>query len=221
MYRWQKNRSLGVPIAVLGLMFAIASGCATQQTASEGKRAMEQENWDAAVYKYLELVSKEPGNPEYRIGLRRARQKASQEHFQRGLAFRQMGRLAAARDEMEMAIQLDPTNQYAEEILDDVRQELEILSRPGGDVELEEMKRLAREAKVKPPILDPKSKEAISLVFPKPKPIKEIYEALGKAYGFNVIFDPKLKDDRIPVELRDVTADRALEIVMQAAGHFY
>jgi general secretion pathway protein D len=132
-----------------------------------------------------------------------------------------MGRLAAARDEMEMAIQLDPTNQYAEEILEDVREELEILSRPGGGVELEEMKRLAREAKVKPPILDPKSKEAISLVFPKPKPVKEIYEALGKAYGFNVIFDPKLKDDRIPVELRDVTAERALEILMQAAGHFY
>jgi len=36
-----------------------------------------------------------------------------------------------------------------------------------------------------------------------------------------VIFDPKLKDDRLPVELRDVTSERALEIVMQAAGHFY
>jgi general secretion pathway protein D len=221
VYRWQKTRIFGIPIVVLGLMLAFASGCSTQRTASEGKEALEHENWDAAVYKYLELVAKEPDNIEYRIGLRRARQNASQEHFQRGLAFRQMGRLSAARDEMQMAIQLDPTNQYAEKILEDVQNELEILSRPGGKVELEEMKRLAREAKVKPPILDPKSKEPISLVFPKPKPVKEIYDALGKAYGFNAIFDPKLKDDKIPVELRDVTAERALEIVMQAAGHFY
>jgi general secretion pathway protein D len=210
-----------VPVLVLGLMLALLSGCATHKTANEGRDAMERRNWDAAVFKYLELVAKDPDNVEYRIGLRRARHQASQEHFQRGLAFRQMGRLAAARDEMEMAIQLDPSNQYAEQILEDVQQELEVLSRPGGDVELEEMKRRAREAKVQPPILDPRSKEPISLIFPKPKPVKEIYDALGKAYGFNVIFDPKLKDDRIPVELRDVTAERALEIVMQAAGHFY
>ena len=65
-----------------------------------------------------------------------------------------------------------------------------------------------------------RSDEPVTLNFPKPKPVKEIYDAIGKAYGFNVIFDPKLKDDA-PGGARDVTAERALEIVMQAAGHFY
>jgi general secretion pathway protein D len=83
------------------------------------------------------------------------------------------------------------------------------------------MKEKARQAKVKPPVLDPKSKEPITLNFPKPKPVKEIYEAIGKAYGFNVLFDPKLKDDRLAIELRDLTAEQSLEMVMQAAGHFY
>jgi len=207
--------------AVLAVLLLVGVGCASQKAESESKDAVKQENWDAAVYYYLELVAKHPDNVEYRIGLRHARQNAGNVHFQRGMALREIGRVVEAYNEMEMAVQLDPSHQFAEQVLEDLRKEVEILSGPGGKAELEDMKRQAREAKVKPPVLDPASKDPVTLVFPKPKPVKEIYEAIGKAYGFNVIFDPKLKDDRLPVELRDVTAERALEIVMQAAGHFY
>ena len=120
-----------------------------------------------------------------------------------------------------MAAQLDPTNQFAEQLLAKVSEEIEILSRPDGKRELEELKRAAREAKVKPPVLDPRSKDRITLNFPKPKPVQEIYQAMAKAYGFNVLFDPKLKDDRLTIELTDLTAEQSLEMVMQAAGHFY
>ena len=52
-------------------------------------------------------------------------------------------------------------------------------------------------------------------------PIKEIYSALGNAFGINILFDQAVKDDRIAIELKDVTAQQALERVMQAANHFY
>jgi general secretion pathway protein D len=223
VFRCLKTDAPGFRIAFLAALLAVAGGggCATQRAESESKDAIKSENWDAAVYNYLELVAKHPDNVEYRIGLRRARQKAAHEHFQRGMVLREIGQIAAAANEMEMAVQLDPSHQFAGQVLEDLRKEVEILSGPGGRAELEQMKREAREAKVKPPVLDPTSKEPVTLVFPKPKPVKEIYDAIGKAYGFNVIFDPKLKDDRIPIELRDVTSERALEIVMQAAGHFY
>ena len=219
MFRWQRTDHPALLMAGVVLALALFAGCSSQS--KKGQEALQHENWDAAVYHYLELVAKDPENIEYRIGLRRARQKAANEHFQRGLAFRQIGRIGEARDEVQMAIQLDPAHQYAAQVLEDIQEELEILSRPDGEFTLQEMKKRAREAKVQPPILDPGSDEPVTLVFPKAKPVKEIYDAIGKAYGFNVIFDPKLKDDRIPVELRDVTAERALEIVMQAAGHFY
>ncbi len=221
MFRCLRTDAPAFRAAVLGALLAAAVGCATQQADHDSKQAVKQENWDAAVYNYLELVAKHPDNVEYRIGLRRARQNAAHVHFQRGMALREIGRVVEAYNEMEMAVQLDPTHQFAEQVLEDLRKQVEILSGPGGKAELEDMKRQAREAKVKPPVLDPASKDPVTLVFPKPKPVKEIYDAIGKAYGFNVIFDPKLKDDRLPVELRDVTAERALEIVMQAAGHFY
>lgn len=219
MFRWQKSKvkTIGLAIVLVGLV-----GCSTaKETAHDGAKAVDQQNWDAAVYHYLEAVTEEPGNIEYRMQLTRARQKASQAHLRKGIMLREMGRLHDARNELQMAAQLDPVNQFAEQALEKVQEDLEVLAGPGGEQALEEMKRRASEAKVKPPILDPTSDEPITLKFPQPKPVKEIYKALGKAYGFNVLFDPKLKDDKLSVELNDVTAERALEIVLQAAGHFY
>ncbi len=215
MFRYLKSSV----VIVLGL--TLVAGCATQQAARQGEAAAKERNWDGAVYYYLEALAKEPDNMEYRMELVRARQKAAQVHFQRGEALKDLGKLVAAKNELQMAVQLDPTHQYAQQQLDSVVKDLKILSQPEGEKTLEQMKKEAREAKVKPPILNPKSTEPITLSFPSPKPVKEIYQALGKAYGFNVLFDPKLKDDKISVELTDVTAEQALEIVMQAAGHFY
>jgi len=208
-------------MTVVALMVGVV-GCSTaKQTANEGQDAFEHQNWDAAVYHYLQALAEDPDNVEYKMQLAFARQKAAQKHFDNGMMLRKLGRLLAARNELQMAIQLDPSNQYAEQVLEDVIEEMEILSTPDGARELERMKAEARQAKVKPPVLDPSSREPITLNFPRPKPIKEIYGAIGKAYGFNVLFDPKLKDDRLAIELRDLSAEQALEMVMQGAGHFY
>jgi general secretion pathway protein D len=197
-------------------------GCTTaKKTANEGDEAFTHKNWDAAVYHYLQALAEDPENVTYKMQLTFARQRAAQKHFQNGLALRKLGRLLAARNELQMAVQLDPTHQYAEQVLENVQEEMVILSTPDGARKLEELKEQARQAKVQPPVLNPKSTAPITLNFPKPKPVKEIYNAIGKAYGFNVLFDPKLKDDRLAIELRDLTAERSLEMVMQGAGHFY
>ncbi len=219
MYPWQNSSKFRV--CGIALLLALAGGCASQRTASKAEDAVRQQNWDAAVYYYLEASAQDPENIKFKIGLIRARQKAAQEHFRRGMAFKKMGNLMLSRKELRMSQQLDPTHQLAGQILEDVERDLEILSRPDGELTLEEMKRKAAEAKVQPPILDPRSDELITLSFPKQKPVREIYKALGKAYGFNVLFDPKLKDDKLTIELNEVSAKQALEIILQASGHFY
>jgi general secretion pathway protein D len=208
-------------MTALTLIVGLVGCSSAKQTAGEGEEAFKNQNWDAAVYHYLQALAEDPENVEYKMQLAFARQKAAQKHFDNGIMLRKLGRLLAARNELQMATQLDPSNQYAEQVLEDVIEEMEILSTPDGARELERMKAEARQAKVQPPVLDPTSKEPITLNFPRPKPIKEIYSAVGKAYGFNVLFDPKLKDDRLAIELRDLSAEQALEMVMQGAGHFY
>ena len=85
---------------------------------------------------------------------------------------------------------------------------------------LDEIKKMAS-SKAQPPRSIPPPIEPISLSFPRRTPIKDIYRALGNAFGINILFDQAVKDDRIAIELSDVTAQQALERVMQAANHFY
>ena len=61
----------------------------------------------------------------------------------------------------------------------------------------------------------------MSLSFPNPTNVRDIYKAIGQAFGINILFDHKLRDSKMSIELKNVTARQALESVMQAAGHFY
>jgi general secretion pathway protein D len=93
----------------------------------------------------------------------------------------------------------------------------------GQPASIDELKKRAKAniTKSQPPQLSPSSEQPISLSFPHETPVKEIYKALGNAFGINILFDQAVKDDRIAIELKDVTAQQALERLMQAANHFY
>ena len=147
MYRCLKSKNATSTVALAAALMLGVMGCSTaKQTASEGDQAFNSQNWDAAVYHYLQALAEDPDNIEYKMQLAFARQKAAQKHFQNGVAMRKLGRLMAARNELQMAVQLDPSNQYAEQLLEDVTAEMEILSAPDGLRQLEDMKKRAREA---------------------------------------------------------------------------
>ena len=74
-----------------------AVGCSTaKQTADEGEDAFKHQNWDAAVYHYLQALAEDPENVEYKMQLAFARQKAAKKHFDNGIMLRKLGRLLAA-----------------------------------------------------------------------------------------------------------------------------
>ncbi len=210
-------RVAGLLLAVVGLL----SSCSTYKYSRRASEAIRTENWDAAVYYYLEALAQDPSNMRYKMDLQRARLKAAEEHFRRGLGFKGAGELARAQNELQLAVQLDPTNQYAEVELRKVRKDLAVLMQEGGSTKLAEMKKAAAEMKVKPPALNPASNEPMSLSFPNQTNTRDIYRAIGQAFGINILFDPKLRDAKMSIELKNVTARQALESVMQASGHFY
>lgn len=213
---------LGQRATILLLLVGLTSaGCTGFRAARQAEIASETGQWDQAVLYWAEAVQQEPTNIRYKANLLRAQGEASVEHFEKGKKFHEAGVLERALVELQQAAQLDPSNQYARVELDKVRREVEAL-RQGTDLEtIEEMKRKARGIRPQPPLLNPRSDEPISLEFPEPTPIQSIYRALGKAFGINILFDPNLKDQEIPIVLHEVTAQDALEILMRAAGHFY
>jgi len=206
---------------VLVLLALTIASCTGFRAARQAEISSETGDWDNAVLYWSQAIDQDPTNIRYKANLLRAQVRASGEHFERGKKFHEAKVLERALVELQQAVQLDPSNQYAQVELDKVRREIEA-AKQGTDLEtIEEMKRKAKGIRPQPPLLNPRSDEPISLEFPEPTPIKSIYRALGKAFGINILFDPNLKDLEIPIVLRDVTAQDALEILMRAAGHFY
>ncbi len=212
----QRLRSLA--LALLALV-AFAS-CSGYRSFREAQHAELAGDWDAAVLHYMELVATDPSDLRYRAGLLRAKTQAAHAHFEQGRKLQEAGRDRDALLEMQRAVQLDPTNQYALTELEKIRTRLETSGR--GPRTISQLKEEGRGAEPMPPTLSPRSDEPITFDFPNAT-FMEIYRAMGQAFGFNVVFDPRLRDAQIasPIELREVTALEGLEILMQSLGHFY
>ncbi len=210
----------GLKLAGLVAMLSLATfGCSGYRAYRQAETAAQLGNWDEAVVAYMRALELEPANVAYRADLLRAKIRASQEHFKKGREFKKAGVLDRALVELQEAVQLDPTNQFAQTELDSVRRAL--AAERGSAPTIEQLKQKNRGSRPQPPLLNPRSNQLISLEFPQPVSIFEIYRALGKAYGINILFDPNLQDKEIAIELKDVTAKDALEILMRSAAHFY
>ncbi len=217
MIRWHPRR-----LAPLVAAAAIAvAGCTSYQLIRQAERAEASQQWDEAVAHYIDLLDRDPGNVRWRSALLRARMRASQDHFTIGRRYLDAGSPERALVEYERAVELDPTNQYAQVERDKVRDHLATAAKNAEPPTLDELKQKARNATAQPPVLNPRSRTPISLDFPQPQSLFAIYRALGKAFGINIMFDPQLRDQDMAIELRDVTAQTALETLMRTAGHFY
>jgi general secretion pathway protein D len=217
------------------LLVALVSGCASYNAFERGRTAEKGKNWDAAVLEYQKALDVDPENMRYKVYLQRAKLEASRVHFEKGKSLRAAASTVSggeqirleqmAATELEVTVKLDPTNQFAAvELAKAIGMINEARAIVAG-ASIEEVKKRAAKkniTKAQPPQLNPASDQPISLNFPHETPIKEIYKALGNAFGINVLFDVAIKDtDRLAIELKDVTAQDALERVMQAANHFY
>ncbi len=222
------------PLATL-LIALMFSSCASYNAYKQAAAAEVLKDWDTAVVQYERALEIDPDNREYKVALDRARREASRAHFEKGKVFRAESIAAKTADEqyrlselaateLQITVKLDPTNQFAAVEFSKALQMMQDLQRAAAEsTSIDEIKKRAAAniSKAQPPQLNPASNEPISLTFSRDTPIKDIYRALGNAFGINVLFDQAVKDDRITIELRDVTAQQALERVMQAGNHFY
>jgi general secretion pathway protein D len=208
--------------------------CASYNAYQKAQTAETAKDWDTAVLQYERALEVNPESRQFKAGLERARREASRAHFEKGKSYRAAADRATGSDQLRLAqmaanefqitVKLDSTNQFAAVEMVKAIELINTINRAASEkVSIDEIKKRAQSAitKAQPPQLNPASNEPISLTFSRDTPVKDIYRALGNAFGINILFDQAVKDDRITIELRDVTAQAALERVMQAAGHFY
>ncbi len=215
-------------VAVLFVLLAgLAPGpSAHGQSASgwnkRGQAAELREDYDTAYEAYLKAHQKAPKDMRYTERMDRMRFQAAAAHVDRGRVLRQSGDLAGALNQFTRALQIDPGNEAA-------AQEIQITKRldtpegsansiPGGTAAANAV--LRDVSSVSAPIeLKPISDSLITLH--TIGDTKDIYTAIGKTAGLNVLFDPDYQSRRIPVDLLNVSLADAFAWLAPLPGTFY
>jgi general secretion pathway protein D len=217
-----------LPLLLLCSFAAAGSITAHAQSAKKwdkrGQDAEARQDFDAAFEAYHNATLKSPKDLVYKEHYEHMRFQAAMAHVDRGRVLRQSGDLEGAMGQFNRALQIDAGNQAAQQEINSIQEQQSVKQEESPQAK-EQMSRqnetlnnlgsIAGPVQLKPLSNDPIP--AIHMV----EDVKVIYQAIGKAAGFNVLFDPDYTSKRIPVDLTNVSWSDALRIVGTLSGTFY
>ena len=210
-------------VAVLAV-FSLSSVTLRAQSANaffkRGQAAEAKEDYDAAFENYQKAYAKSPKDLQYRTLFYRVRITASAMHVTKGQKLLNAGNEQGALSEFLHAAEIDPSNEAAQQAIALVRKkhgevapvsETSLPQPEGREENLESMGA--------PAVLKPVSNEPLTLHIQEDA--KMVYQAIGKAAGVNVLFDPDYTSKRIQVDLNNVSLLDALRIVGTISNTFW
>ncbi len=232
----------------VGLMFGVlllglaAAGTAQAQSAARwdkrGKQAEAREDYDAAFEDYRQAHLKKPRDLRYKTDYELMRFKDASTHVDRGRVLANSGDVDGAMNEFARALQIDPGNQAAEQELGILEKRSQakagqatqtgagvasagstLVPAMGEETPYQQQMHDEISSLAGPVTLQPVSDDPITLHMVEDT--KVVYEAICKAAGLNVIFDPEYVSKRIPVDLTNVSLPDALHIVEVLSNTFW
>ena len=216
--------ALWLAIFAIVAFFALAVAPLNAESArslyKHGQSAEAREDYDAAFTYYQQAAAKAPKDLEYRTALVRIRVTASGLHMTKGRHLLQTGDQPGALNEFLHAAEVDPGNEAAQQEIARVRalqgekpaySETSLPQEPGKQEEIDSIG--------SPVTLKPLSTEPLTLHYTEDA--KVVYQAIGKAAGINVLFDPDYNSKRIQVDLNNSSYLDALRIVGTMSGTFW
>jgi general secretion pathway protein D len=210
-----------------------------------GQLAEAKDNFDEAYEDFRQAHLKKPTDLRYKTRYERLRFEAANQHLDRGRVLRQSGDTQGAINEFARALQIDPGNEAAAQELQLVEKPgigptagtgaanlvgpamAGAVGTPGTDILPQNGEQTPHQAQVQrdidsmaaPIALQPVSDDPLTLHMVEDT--KVIYQAICKAAGLNVIFDPDYTSKRIPFDVTNMSLRDALRIVGIEAGTFW
>jgi general secretion pathway protein D len=186
----------------------------------QAQAAEAREDYDTAFELYQKAYNRDPKDARFKIALARIRTTDSSVHVTKGRKLVQSGDAQGGLSEFLHAAEIDPGNEAAQQEIARIRQR-QGTSAPAPEVGLpqpsgEEQELGEVEA---PPELRPMTNEPLSLHMAEDA--KVVYQAIAKAAGVNVLFDPDFNSKRIQVDLNNVSLLDALRIVGVMSDTFW
>ena len=208
----------------IGLALTGCPGHKGSQAYKSGEKALNLQDYDAAVDYYGKALASDPNNAFYRIKLNQARFEAGQKHLHTGLKLRDKGDLQGAVSEFQRAQILDPSNSAPDQELKKTLDMLAERARAAEQQAEEAQGPTAAEGGLPPlasapPELKPLSRAPINLKMSNDT--KVVFDTIGKLAGVTVIYDPDLQARRITTDLNNVTIEQALDIACLESKTFW
>ena len=185
-----------------------------------GESAEAREDYDTAYDLYQKAVAKDSKDLIYKTALYRVKVSASGMHMSRGRKFLQGGDDEGALREFIHAATIDPGNEAALQEIAKMRQR-RVEKSPQGEARLPINAAQERKlrAMAEPVELKPLSNEPLTLHYSEDA--KVVYQAIGKAAGINVLFDPDYISKRVQVDLNNSSLLNALRFVSTMSDTFW
>src|ERR1700719_3201218 len=208
-------------IAILCVCLALlAAGCPKGKNEySQGRKAENISDYDAALTYYQQALKADPNNANLKIKVNQIRFEASNFHIKQGLELRKKGDLQAALAEFQRAGVIDPSSPVAEQelrrtaaMISDKNREADAAAEVPPDPNEQPLSSM-------PPEIKPLSRAPINLKMSNDA--KLVFDTVAKLAGLTVIYDPDFPARRITTELNNVTLEQALDIVSLASKAFW
>jgi general secretion pathway protein D len=218
--RWFLALAIFCTVAGIGVCAVRLYAESANSDFKQGQAAEARDDYDTAFNLYQKAYNRDPKDARFKIALARIRTTASSAHVTKGRRLLQSGDAQGALSEFLHAAEIDPGNEAAQQEISRVRQR-QGASAPAPEIGLpqpsgEEQELNQVEA---PPELRPLTNEPLSLHMSEDA--KVVYQAVAKAAGVNVLFDPDFNSKRIQVDLNNVSLLDALRIVGVMSDTFW
>ncbi len=211
-------------VALVGLV--LLAGCASTGGPTDNMKRADSYarlgEWDNAIIYYQRVLKERPDDRNARSQLLRATSSSSMMHRVEGDRAARGGTLQLAQLELELSVRLDNTNQVAIDRLAEVSKALEE-QRIRRDTERTAIERAVLRSREAPSPVPKLEHDAVGLMTfdYRAAKVKQIYRAMGKLGGINVLFDPDLRNNTETFYLEDVEYEAALDLLTAMQGHFY
>jgi general secretion pathway protein D len=209
-------------LIVAGILCWLVAGCAAATMARHAREAERRQDYDRAVVEYTKALRLDPDSLDVRLGLERAKLRASDNHFAQGRRLAAIGKFEEALVEYELASELNPTSSSVDEELRSTRTKLraKVAVAREGKTELETL--IARTRNLPPPGLDLPTnvKMPASLTF-RDAASRDVFTSIARFAGISIIFDTAFRDTPVTVDLRNASLEDALNTVAGATRSFF
>jgi general secretion pathway protein D len=209
--------------AILLVVAAVLSGCATAAGMRRARQAELAQDYDLAVVEYTKVARADPGNTDARLALQRAKLRASEAHAARGRRLAGLERYEEAVLEYQLAAELNPTDARVDEALRDARQKVrtKVSVTRGGRTELETLIDRTRELPAPGLELPDGVKLPGSLVFGNGATARAVFLTVARFADVSMIFDAAFRDQPLSIDLRNATFPDAMAALTASTRTFY